>query len=837
MQRFIKIFSVAIVLFATLPFSASADTTPVPIHLTVITSDATLFDGDISVNECFDTETGTTTSVNALCAVQQAASSNGWTTDLIWYSFGPFLNGINSYTSDFANGKSWGYYIDGASGMTSISAHTLHSGEKLLFTYAISPLRIVVASSSPKVGTTTILQAQYYDSANTYDWASATETVFVVDGIATTSDITGLLRYTPTSNTLVSIVAQKAGFVASDIITLSPYTVPSTRVHLRIETNNQTLYSADINVEACADNQAGTSFSINGLCAIEQAAAEKGIPVGLVWYSFGPFVDSIGNYASDNTNYIYWGYYIDRTTADVGIAAHYPTPGEELLLTYNVDPLRITTTTNSPTVGTPIVLSGQYFDSTMYAWATATAATFTVNGIATSSDENGELTLTPTDTNPITVTLSRAGLITTRELILTPVAESIQTSSGGSATPDAVHTIDIGKALAFLRSAATADGSYGAALYTDWVAIGLSGVSGADDIRAKLALYMKANTNPGSLLTDLERRAMALEALGIDPSTGTSRDYMKEMLTQFDGTQWGNKGEINDDIFALLPLTHAGYSASDDIVGKTVAGIVAAQSSTGSWGSIDLTAAAIEALEPLSPLPGVTDAITKAKIYLHNSQGSDGGFGSSFATSWALQAISAMPGENIVTNWTKNGKTPQDYLWLLQQSDGALESNSFDQNSRVWATAYAIPAASGKDWNALLGTYPKSGAAPVAVFGSASGVVGEVLGTTTLATTTTTATSATSTVATSTQALILFPVMTISSTSSTTLTTSTPTKKEVRQPKKVTPKKVIAPALPDVISSVSVSSTTEMDATKTSWTDVMTRPFVRLFKSIRSWFN
>ena len=157
MQRYIKIFSIVFVLFTTLPFVASADATPVPIHLTVVTSDATLFDGDISVSECFDTEMGTSTTVNALCAIQQTASSSGWTTDLIWYSFGPFLNGINSYSSDFALGKSWSYYTDGASGMTSISAHTLHSGEKLLFTYATAPLRIVVASSSPKVGTSTLI--------------------------------------------------------------------------------------------------------------------------------------------------------------------------------------------------------------------------------------------------------------------------------------------------------------------------------------------------------------------------------------------------------------------------------------------------------------------------------------------------------------------------------------------------------------------------------------------------------------------------------------------------------------------------------------------------------
>ena len=834
MKHFKKIFLFAVILLATLPFAASADMTPVPIHLTVITSDTTLFDGDISVSECFDTETGTSTSVNALCAVEQTASSSGWTTNLVWYSFGPFLNGINAYQSDFVNNNFWGYYTDGTAGMTSISAHTLHSGERLLFTYAISPLRIVVASSSPKVGTSTELQAQYFDG-NAFDWVNATETEFMIGNMEVTSDMTGLLKYSPSSDAPVVVTATKSGFVQSREIVLTPYIVPSVPLHLRIETNDQTLYDADINVEACTDTEVGTSTSINALCAVRQAAAEKGWPIDLVWYSFGPFINGISSYRSDYVNNHYWGYYVDRVSADVGVTAHHPVPGEELLFTYNIDPLRITSASQSPTVGNPITLSGQYFDSSMYAWATATLATFTVNGSTTAADERGQLTLTPTDTNPIVITLARAGNVSTRAFILTPTLAVTLPSSlgGGSASPDATHTIDTGKALTFLRSVARADGSYGAALYTDWVAVGLSGVNGADDMRMKLVTYMKTSTNPGLLLTDLERRIMALLALGIDPSLGTSRDYIKEMLTHFDGAQWGNANEINDDIFALIPLLHAGYTASDEVIAKTAAHIISAQSSSGSWGSIDLTAAGIEALLPLSSLPSAANAIANAKTYLHNAQGADGGFGSSFATSWVLQAISGMPGENLSQNWMKNGKTPQDYLWLLQQTDGGVEPTSLDQNSRVWATAYAIPAAGGKDWNALLASFPKSGAAPVVVFGSAGDTLGEVLGTTTIATTTV---FATTTVATSTLSRIAPTLVVVNAMGSTTAT-STMVKKASSQPKKVAMKKAVQPPLPDVISNVTVSSTTQMDAPTSSWTDVVTVPFVRLFKAFRSWFE
>lgn len=646
MQRFKKIFSIAVVLFGILPFTASADITPIPIHFTVVTNDAILFDADITVSECFDTETGTTTSVNAFCAIEQTASTSLWTLATTWYSFGRSLDGINTYTADFVNNRYWIYYTDGAPGFTSLNTHTLTEGEHLTLAYGINPLRITAASSSPEVGTTTMLTGEFFDPI-LFDWILATGTTFTINGEATSSEENGTLSFIPSTTTPYVISLARDGYIKSAPVSLTPYVS---------DTSSTTATSSD------------------------------------------------------------------------------PTPAP------------------SP-------------------------------------------------------------------------------SQGGSATPEATHTIDTGKAVAFLRSLQSADGSFGVALYTDWVAIGLSGVSGADDIRAKLVSYMKTNTDPGSLLTDLERRAMALEALGIDPSLGTSRDYIKEMLLGFDGTQWGNVNEVNDDIFALIPLMHAGYSTSDDAVMKTVATIVAAQSSTGSWGSIDLTAAGITALAPAASLPGVVDAIAKAKAYLHSAEGTDGGFGSSFATSWVLQAIS---GEDLAQNWMKNGKTPQDYLWLLQQADGGIESSTVDTQSRVWATAYAIPAASGKDWNALLGVYPRSAAVPVVVFGSTGGSSGEVLGTTTLATTTV---AATSTSATSSLQIAVPTLTTVSITSTTTASTSIEIKKDVSQPKKVIVKKVVTPPLPDLVSSVTVSSTTQIDPPKTSWTDVVTKPFARLFKSLRSWFD
>jgi hypothetical protein len=57
--------------------------------------------------------------------------------------------------------------------------------------------------------------------------------------------------------------------------------------------------------------------------------------------------------------------------------------------------------------------------------------------------------------------------------------------------------------------------------------------------------------------------------------------------------------------------------------------------------------------------------------------------------------------------WTKNGKTPTDYLACTQDTDGAAISGSESINNRVWATSYAIPAVLGKSWSAIMHSVPK----------------------------------------------------------------------------------------------------------------------------------
>ena len=288
---------------------------------------------------------------------------------------------------------------------------------------------------------------------------------------------------------------------------------------------------------------------------------------------------------------------------------------------------------------------------------------------------------------------------------LTATPDPVPTSSGGGGGLNLHAPFDVSLALNFLAGAQHADGSFDSLLLSDWAAIAFAG-GGAGDAAKKLAHYFVANPPTLSSVTDNERHAMALEALGINPYSGTSLDYIAPIVASFDGTQIGDLHLDNDDVFALFPLLHSGYTASDPIIQKTVAFILSAQNANGAWDeSVDMTAATVQALSIVKTLPGVTDALAKALSYLHAEQKTDGGFGNSFSTSWVLQAISATSDSD--TGWSQGYFTPQYHLATQQQTDGGVEPATKDAQTRVWATAYAIPAIGGKTWNSLLASFEK----------------------------------------------------------------------------------------------------------------------------------
>jgi hypothetical protein len=296
---------------------------------------------------------------------------------------------------------------------------------------------------------------------------------------------------------------------------------------------------------------------------------------------------------------------------------------------------------------------------------------------------------------PAPVVVSAEG---TESLTVKPAPVVVSAEESGHIVPAlALKPIfSVPNAISYLKSAQSADGSFGNSdLYTDWAAIAL-GAGGISN--SSLLSYMNAHSVLSSNLTDNERHAMALLALGQNPYSFNGVNYIKAITDSFAGKQFGDSSLVNDDIFALIPLQSAGYTASDDVIAKDIQFIFSKEQADGSWEeSVDLTAAAIQALKPFDSVSGVSDALIKAGTFIASAQESDGGWKNVSSTSWAMQAMNVLG-----TSWTKNGNSGFDYLATNQATDGAVSPTTETLQNRIWATSYVIPALLGKSWSDVM---------------------------------------------------------------------------------------------------------------------------------------
>jgi len=193
-------------------------------------------------------------------------------------------------------------------------------------------------------------------------------------------------------------------------------------------------------------------------------------------------------------------------------------------------------------------------------------------------------------------------------------------------------------------------------------------------------------------------------AVGLSPYSTGGENYIEKVTGSFDGKQFGDLHEDNDDIFALIVLKNAGYAQDDKMLLSDVNFILSAQREDGSWdGSVDMTGAAIEALSPFNEDEQVKNALSKAKEFLKKNQKDTGGWENASSTAWALEGILGL-GEKI-EDWKNNENIAQNYLGAVQDTDGGIKGE--DINSRIWQTAYVLSALSGKTWNQLMQKYEK----------------------------------------------------------------------------------------------------------------------------------
>ena len=401
-----------------------------------------------------------------------------------------------------------------------------------------------------------------------------------------------------------------------------------------------------------------------------------------------------------------WQYVVGGFSPWTSVDSTLVTGGENITL-YFGNPYRVNFTSTSITTADSIIATAQSYNYTDNTWNIRTGVTIGVTVpnpddpwnptvVATYPvDANGEATISFSTEGSYDVGISEDYYFPSYKIIVA------KQSSGGGGGGGTLTSMSVSQALAFLSVNQRTNGSFGDALYTDWAAIAISGAGNqAQSLKTKIFEYLKNNTYQSSSLTDNERHAMALMALGINPYSDTGVDYIKKITTSFDGAQFGDPSLYNDDIFAIIVLSKAGFGSNEEIIKKNINFIISKQQGDGSWGSVDMTGAGIQALRSFSDISGVAQSITLAESYLRNSQDGGGGFGNSSSTSWAMQAL--YPNPSFGSNMTNADK----YLALLQDKDGGLDVQS-SLESRIWATSYAIPAILRLSWSNILQSFSK----------------------------------------------------------------------------------------------------------------------------------
>ncbi len=618
----------------------------------------------------------------------------------------------------------WHYAVDGSYPMVGAEKHILTDQNKVYLFFG-EQTRFSLNNNTIQFDQPVIVHAEEYNYENNYwqprknitvgatifdpanPWTPlvATSTLVNTDGIATL-----FMTATGTFNIGIS----EDYYYPTQPVTI---TVPQATFNLNIQTIDGTFYKSDVTITACTDPQ--TVYSLTAWCALQQVAEANNWTLD---HTSGSdiFLNGINEYQTDFSTGKFWSWYLDLQLGETALNKYRVNNGEKLLLTFGINPIKLEVNdgdlfiSGQTSVNADIVVSELNFSTWPAVWVPLTSSTLYINNepIILASG-----TYSYTFTATTTLRAEKFGYISTdiRTVVLpTANTESTETnnndtntSSGSTDTSqNTVSTFNVNAAGNFLQTKQSSDGAIGSAsLYSDWAAIAI-GSLGNSSAKSGLVNYLKTDPAAGTTATDYERRAMALLALGINPYSGTPTNYIAEIMKKYDGTQFGDAGLVNDDIFALFPLLKSGYSINDVEIQKAVAFILSRQNGAGGWENPDLTAAAVQALSQVKSIGGVNDSLSRAKNYLKLNTKTDGRIGdNAFSTGWGLQALSAL-GESV-SNWNGSNPGPVQYLASQQQIDGGVNISTDTSDNRIWATSYALPGVQGKTWDMILISVPK----------------------------------------------------------------------------------------------------------------------------------
>jgi Squalene-hopene cyclase N-terminal domain/Prenyltransferase and squalene oxidase repeat len=287
-------------------------------------------------------------------------------------------------------------------------------------------------------------------------------------------------------------------------------------------------------------------------------------------------------------------------------------------------------------------------------------------------------------------------------LVLAAMAAPVGDAGAHVSPAQAEHAADRG--VSWFLSNQEESGSFG--FGGDWAmtALAAAGLNAADAKTSPLDpsaqdFYLGEwqVSGPGGAGTDAARGILSGIAGGIQPSRlstdgdATKSNLVARLAELFDGTQIGEPGLLNDDIFGLLALHQAG--APRALLRQIAEYLRSKQLPDGGWtwntspgapADTDMTGSAVAALCAAGIAPADPD-LDRALSLLHALQDpATGGFVAppeSFGigvntdtTAWVTSGLVECGIDPQASAWTTaEGKTPLDYLVSMQRPDGHFD--------------------------------------------------------------------------------------------------------------------------------------------------------------------
>ncbi|TSC72452.1 MAG: peptidase domain protein [Parcubacteria group bacterium Gr01-1014_38] len=529
-------------------------------------------------------------------------------------------------------------------------------------------------------------------------------------------------------------------------------------VSLRIEGSTTTVFEGTVTATPCTiTDTAGKEHALPAVaaCALQKAAQERKFATSFQDFGFGLFLKKI---AGDDTPPDFsrsWNFWVNDDPASVGLDTYAVTPNDRILLAfapYPGVPLRVTAPEKA-ILGTSLPVRVEKrvgdFDAQFVwhgRWEPAAGATLHVGDAAHLVPSDGTVTLTFPESGSFPLSADGSGFVRSarRTLAVAAPSPSPTPSPSPSPTPTPAPTPtptaapsptpspqptpvpDVSpeqrrerarSALRYLRSQQRDGGDIDGDIVTAWSAIAF----GANEergktIRSDQSSLLDALTR-GRLIsaTDIERHILAVRATGANPRSFNGSDLLQLLRQRVRNGQIGEETLVNDDIFGILAFVAAGEPANDADVQSAVRTVLQYQVGDGSFGGLDLTAAAMQSLHAYTVRGGsqqVSTALDRARAHLRSRQDRFGGFGENSATTaWALQALVAV-GEDPATWRTTDGATPWTALLRYQNAGGGFGWKTREDVS-PFMTAYAVPALLGVPWPVTLLGIESAFAAPV----------------------------------------------------------------------------------------------------------------------------